>query len=161
MPRHPQSPRVNRFSQRLNGLFEERLVPGSNPPRPWTLTEVAEKTGLSVGYLSRARLGGIDYPGRDKLKALADFFQVHVDYFTQERDAAAEAALLSPGMIESLRRPEVRRVLLRAGELGDEELELMQHLMDYAQGLSKQRKVADEGTQYESTSNSPDAPGDH
>jgi hypothetical protein len=33
----------------------------------------------------------IAYPGPDKLRALATFFEVHVDYFTQEREEAADA----------------------------------------------------------------------
>lgn len=141
MPRHPRARKENRFSIRLNRLFEERLVPNSNPPRPWTLTEVSEQTGIGVGYLSRARLGQIEYPGPDKIRALAAFFGVHHDYFTQDREEAAEAALvLSPEMMETLSKPRMRQILLRAVELGPDELKLLEDMMAYAESLSKRRQ---------------------
>ncbi len=130
MPRQPQSPRENRFSQRLNKLFETRLAP-TDPPRPWTLTEVADATGLTVGYLSKARLGSIEYPGPDKLRALAKFFEVHVDYFTQEREEAASAALVTPTVLATLSKPGIEALLRRAGKLGPDELRLLDDFMNY------------------------------
>ena len=130
MPRQPQAPRENRFSQRLNKLFEIRLAP-TDPPRPWTLTEVADATGLTVGYLSKARLGSIEYPGPDKLRALAQFFEVHVDYFTQEREEAAGAALVTPTVLATLSKPGIEALLRRAGKLGPDELRLLNDFMNY------------------------------
>ena len=130
MPRQPQAPRENRFSQRLNKLFETRLAP-TDPPRPWTLTEVADATGLTVGYLSKARLGSIEYPGPDKLRALAQFFEVHVDYFTQEREEAADAALVTPTVLATLSKPGIEALLRRAGKLGPVELRLLNDFMNY------------------------------
>ncbi len=130
MPRQPQAPRENRFSQRLNKLFETRLA-STDPPRPWTLTEVADATGLTVGYLSKARLGFIEYPGPDKLRALAKFFDVHVDYFTQEREEAADAALVTPAELATLRQPGIEGLLRRAGKLGPDELRLLEDFMNY------------------------------
>ncbi len=130
MPRQPQAPRENRFSQRLNKLFETRLAP-TDPPRPWTLTEVADATGLTVGYLSKARLGSIEYPGPDKLRALAQFFEVHVDYFTQEREEAAGAALVTPTVLATLSKPGIEALLRRAGKLGPDELRLLNDFMNY------------------------------
>ncbi len=130
MPRQPQSPRENRFSQRLNKLFETRFAP-TDPPRPWTLTEVADATGLTVGYLSKARLGAIEYPGPDKLRTLAKFFEVHVDYFTQEREEAASAALVTPTVLATLSRPGMSSLLKRAGNLGPDELRLLDDFMNY------------------------------
>ncbi len=130
MPRQPQAPRENRFSQRLNKLFETRLAP-TDPPRPWTLTEVADATGLTVGYLSKARLGSIEYPGPDKLRALAQFFEVHVDYFTQEREEAADAALVTPTVLATLSKPGIEALLRRAGKLGPDELRLLNDFMNY------------------------------
>ncbi len=137
MPRHAQSSRENRFSRRLKKVHEEHLAP-TNPPRPWTFTEIAEGTGLSVNYISRAFLGMIEYPGQDKLRALATFFDVSVDYFTREKEEDADADLVvTPGMMEALRKPYVRRFLLRAGDLGDEEWKLLDDLSDYARSLFK------------------------
>lgn len=142
MPRQPHSPRETRFSQRLNRLFETHLAP-TTPPRLWTLTEVAEKTGLTVGYLSKARLGAIDYPGKDKLRPLADFFGVHVDYFTQEREDAADAALVTPDMLATLSRSDVAALLTRAGKMGPEELRLLSDLMGYLEKrLQGSRRMA-------------------
>jgi len=121
MPRQPQAPRENRFSQRLNKLFETRFAP-TDPPRPYTLT---------IGYLSKARLGSIAYPGPDKLRALAKFFEVHVDYFTQEREEAADAALVTPTVLATLRKPGMSALLRRAGKLGPDELRLVDDFVTY------------------------------
>ena len=130
MPRQPQAPRENRFSQRLNRLFETRFAP-TDPSRPYTLTEVADATGLTIGYLSKARLGSIAYPGPDKLRALATFFEVHVDYFTQEREEAADAALVTPTVLATLRKPGMSALLRRAGKLGPDELRLVDDFVTY------------------------------
>jgi len=130
MPRQPQAPRENRFSRRLNKLFETRFAP-TDPPRPWTLTEVADATGLTVGYLSKARLGSIEYPGPDKLRTLAKFFDVHVDYFTQEREDAADAALVTPTVLATLSKPGMSALLRRAGKLGPDEMRLLDDFMNY------------------------------
>ena len=139
MPRQPQPSRENRFSQRLNQLFETRLAP-TTPPRPWTLTEVAEQTGLTVGYLSKARLGFIEYPGRDKLKMLAEFFKVHVDYFTQEREEAVGQAQVSPDLLRSMSKPGMASLFARAEKLGPAELELIDDLLTYIESRVKENK---------------------
>src|SRR5215471_20003487 len=75
----PQQSR--QFATLLNHLFATRLTPEG---RPYTLTEVAKATGLSVPYLSILRKGTISAVPVQRAAALARFFHVPLDYFSQE-----------------------------------------------------------------------------
>src|SRR6266704_2381305 len=77
----PDHEQPNQFAVLLNHLFATRLTPGG---RPYTLTEVAKATGLSVPYLSILRKGTISAVPVQRAAALARFFHVPLDYFSQE-----------------------------------------------------------------------------
>src|ERR671938_2046547 len=85
MDAHPESDHdrqsVHQFAVLLNHLFATRLTPEG---RPYTLTEVSKGTGLSVPYLSILRKGTIGSVPFQRVAALARFFQVPLDYFSQE-----------------------------------------------------------------------------
>src|SRR5437660_3350318 len=72
---------LHQFAALLNHLFATRLTPAG---RPYTLTEVSKATGLSVPYLSILRKGTIDAVPVQRAAALARFFHVPLDYFSQE-----------------------------------------------------------------------------
>jgi hypothetical protein len=85
--RDPDSPHP--FAALLNELFATRLTPRG---RPYTLTEVSRATKLSVSYLSTLRSGGIDAVPFDRVDALARFFQVPLEYFSQGSRSSAWSA---------------------------------------------------------------------
>src|SRR2546428_360262 len=72
---------ARQFATLLNHLFATRLTPEG---RPYTLTEVSKATGLSVPYLSYLRKGTINSVPFQRVAALARFFGVSLDYFSQE-----------------------------------------------------------------------------
>ena len=88
--RDPDAP--HQFAALLNALFATRLAPSG---RPYTLTEVSRATKLSVSYLSLLRSGGIDAVPFDRVDALARFFQVPLDYFSQQVSPAERQAALA------------------------------------------------------------------
>ena len=108
--RDHQQPR--QFAALLNHLFATRLAPEG---RPYTLTEVAKATGLSVPYLSILRKGTIGAVSFQRVKALARFFRVPLDYFSQE---GPPVDTLDALVREALAQPLVREVALRAGKVG-------------------------------------------
>jgi hypothetical protein len=108
--RDPAAP--HQFAALLNELFATRLAPSG---RPYTLTEVSRATKLSVSYLSLLRSGGIDAVPFDRVDALARFFQVPLDYFSQQVSPAERQEALA----RAARTQEFgRELLLRAGKVG-------------------------------------------
>ena len=77
----PDHEQPHQFAALLNHLFATRLTPEG---RPYTLTEVSKGTGLSVPYLSILRKGTIGAVPFQRVAVLARFFQVSLDYFSQE-----------------------------------------------------------------------------
>src|SRR5713101_7872990 len=102
MDAHPESDRdrqpAGQFAVLLKHLFATRLTPEG---RPYTLTEVAKATGMSVPYLSILRKGTIS--------------AVPLDYFSQE---GPPVDTLDDLAREALVKPLVRDVMLRAGKVG-------------------------------------------
>src|SRR5438132_8247392 len=76
----PDAQVARQFAVLLNHLFATRLTPEG---RPYTLTEVAKATGMSVPYLSMLRKGTIGAVSLQRAAALAQFFRVSLDYFSQ------------------------------------------------------------------------------
>ena len=74
----------------LNDLFATQLTTdGQGRARPYTLREVAQGTGLSLGYLSKARRGGIAQPSVQTVALLARFFGVSAQVFLAPGTAPA------------------------------------------------------------------------
>jgi transcriptional regulator with XRE-family HTH domain len=130
--RDDQSP--GRFAVLLNQLFATRLAPSG---RPYTLTEVAKATGMSVPYLSILRKGTIGAVSFQRVDALARFFHVPLDYFRQEGPPADP---LDAPVREALAKPLVRELTLRAGKVGTAQcaliLQMLEHADQVMQGLA-------------------------
>src|ERR671932_335167 len=130
MDAHPASDRdrqpAGQFAVLLNHLFATRLTPEG---RPYTLTEVSKATGLSVPYLSYLRKGTINAVPVQRAAALARFFHVPLDYFSQEgRPVDTMDALVR----EALAKPLVREVALRAGKVGTAQRALVLQMLEHA-----------------------------
>jgi len=130
MDAHPESDHdrqsVHQFARLLNNLFATRLTPEG---RPYTLTEVAKATGLSVPYLSILRKGTINAVPVQRAAALARFFHVPLDYFSQEGPPVDTMDAL---MREALAKPLVREVALRAGKVGTAQRALVLQMLEHA-----------------------------
>lgn len=114
------------FAVVLNHLFATRLAPEG---RPYTLTEVSKATGMSVPYLSILRKGTIAAVPFQRVEALARFFHVPLDYFSQ---AGPPVDTLDDLVREALAQPLVREVALRAGKVGMAQRALVLQMLDHA-----------------------------
>jgi transcriptional regulator with XRE-family HTH domain len=110
----------------VNHLFETRLSPAG---RPYTLTDVAKGTGLSVSYLSILRKGSIASVQFERIDALARFFHVSLDYFSQE---ATPVDTMDDLIRDALAKPLVREVALRAGQISLAQRALVLQMLDHA-----------------------------
>ena len=125
LTRDHQQPR--RFAALLNHLFETRLT---SEGRPYTLTEVSKATGMSVPYLSILRKGTISAVPFERVAALARFFHVPLDYFSQEGPPVDTMDDLAR---EALAKPLVREVMLRAGKVGVVQRALVLQMLEHAE----------------------------
>jgi transcriptional regulator with XRE-family HTH domain len=121
-----QHPRPGQVADVLNHLFETRLSPEG---RPYTLTEVAKGTGLSVPYLSILRKGTISSVQFERIEALARFFHVSLDYFSRD---APPVDSMDDLIRDALAKPLVREVALRAGKIGTAQRALVLQMLEHA-----------------------------
>jgi transcriptional regulator with XRE-family HTH domain len=136
-----------RFARLLNRLFLTRLTTDPNGlERPYTLREVAQRTGLSIGYLSEARRGGIENPSVDKIELLAAFFGVRPGYFFGESgEAPREAERHAPGnaprsdaptsLGDALNEPLLDQIVHRAGALSAVEQSMVLEVIGRLEGM--------------------------
>src|SRR2546427_784330 len=133
MDAHPESERdrqpAGQFAVLLNHLFATRLTPEG---RPYTLTEVSKGTGLSVPYLSILRKGTISSVPFQRVAALARFFGVPLDYFSQE---GAPTESLDEQVRMALAQPLSRDLLLRAGKIGTAQRALVLQMIEHAERM--------------------------
>lgn len=120
---------VGKFAELLNHLFETRFGPSG---RPYTLSEVSKGTGLSVPYISTLRKGAIKAVPLEKAKALARFFKVSVEYFTQDGPPEDTANDL---LRDVLSKPLVLEVALRAGKVSVRERALILQMFEHAERI--------------------------
>src|SRR6266705_6577386 len=117
----------HQFAVVLNHLFATQLTPAG---RPYTLTEVSKGTGMSVPYLSILRKGTIGAVPFQRVAALARFFQVPLDYFSQE---GSPTESLDEQVRMALAQPLGRDLLLRAGKLGTAQRALVLQMIEHAE----------------------------
>jgi transcriptional regulator with XRE-family HTH domain len=124
-----------RFQKVLNHLFathRKKDVDGRD--KPYTLREVAQGTGISIGYLSEARRGTIENPSLDKIELLARFFGVHPSIFLEPGPAESNTKGGSDEIADTLRQalaqPLVGQIALRAGAFSEVERSMILEIMD-------------------------------
>ena len=125
----PDHEQPNQFATLLNHLFATRLTPEG---RPYTLTEVSKGTGLSVPYLSILRKGTIGSVPFQRVAALARFFGVSLDYFSQQ---ASPTESLDEQVRLALAQPLSRDLLLRAGKIGTAQRALVLQMIEHAERM--------------------------
>lgn len=141
------------FAVLLNHLFATRLTPEG---RPYTLTEVSKATGMSVPYLSILRKGTIVAVPFHRVEALARFFHVSLDYFSQ---AGPPVDTLDDLVREALAKPLVREVALRAGKVGTAQRALVLQMLNHAEQVLQELAATSRDAESEgSTSSCADRP---
>jgi transcriptional regulator with XRE-family HTH domain len=135
------------IAQRLNRLFETRQPLG----RAYTLAEVVDGVNhaaghnlMSVQYLSQLRNGTRAEPSYSRLAAIARFFGVSVEYFSDEdtfRRSDQELRLLA-----ALEDSGVRHLALCAAGLSEDSLAMVTALIEKvrrSEGLPDQPEASD------------------
>ena len=112
------------FAKKLNKLFETRTKPDGTK---YTQEEVIQGTKgvLTRAYLWKLRTGRAKNPGFNIVQALADFFDVDINYFRVSEDE--EKALLEKAQRNRL----VSEVALRASMFSEETVLAIIKMMEY------------------------------
>lgn len=120
------------FAAVLNWLFRTHLkMTDEGRQKAYTLREVAQGTGISIGYLSEARRGNIENPSLDKLLLLAKFFSVSATVFLEpapSQNTSYNRAQEAP--TPTNREQAVRQIAFRAESFSEVELAMVREMMD-------------------------------
>jgi transcriptional regulator with XRE-family HTH domain len=112
------------FAKKLNTLFEVKTkLDGSK----YTQEEVIQGTHgvLTRAYLWKLRTGRAKNPGFNIVQALADFFEVDINYFRVAEDEEKE-------LLEKARRNKlVSEIALRASMFSEETVLALLNMMEY------------------------------
>lgn len=107
---------------------------------PYALREIADAINaeagaplISAAYISQLRTGQRAEPSHSRLAALAKFFGVSIDYFSEE--IAAEEANRQLEVLVALRDAGVRSVALRAAGLSESSLAAVRAVIENARRL--------------------------
>lgn len=112
------------FAKKLNTLFETKTKPDGSK---YTQEEVIQGTKgvLTRAYLWKLRTGRAKNPGFNIVQALADFFDIDINYFRVSEDE--EKAVLEKAQRNKL----VNEVALRASMFSEETVLAIINMMEY------------------------------
>src|SRR5579871_5094902 len=79
--------------------------------RPFTLQEVSDATGISLGTIGQMRSGKINNPQLNTLRALARYFHVPLRYFDTKTREECFSLLADPTILE---KPTLNEIAFRA-----------------------------------------------
>ncbi len=107
------------FAERLNRLFASVYPPDSEPYTSEDMVRALELRGtrISAPYLSQLRTGQRRRPSQQKMEAIADFFGVHPDYFTNRDESYRRAVEADLDGLELARNPGVRLLMTALAQL--------------------------------------------
>ena len=125
------------LAERLDGLIRRAHPPDRGP---YSLREIAEAINaeagtslISAAYISQLRTGHRTVPSHSRLAALARFFGVGIDYFSDE--ATTEETDRQLEILAALRDDAVRSVALRAAGLSESSLAAVRAVIENARRL--------------------------
>ena len=125
------------IAERLNHLFATVHPAGRGP---YTLREVADAINaeagssiMSAAYMSQLRSGQRAEPSHSRLAAIARFFGVEIEYFSDS--TAADEADRQLEVLAAMRDAGVRSVALRAAGLSEASLAAVRAVIDNARRL--------------------------
>ena len=141
MPKTPREPRESDqlLALRLDQLFETHLAPTG---KPYSVRQVAARTGMSASYLSGLRRGKVTGPGADKVAALARFFGVEMAYFMGSERVELPAATAGDDRLrKALENPLVREIAVTTGDFNREQWDHMLAILEHQVEI---QRIADE-----------------
>jgi len=121
------------LAEKLEKLFNEVRKPNGSK---YTQTEVVEGTNgvLTRVYLWKLRTGRATNPGFHIIKALADFFQVDTNYFSENEESTTEKEITLP---TGRYYEEIRA---RAYKMDDKTQKAILDMMDFILSTQKNEK---------------------
>jgi transcriptional regulator with XRE-family HTH domain len=141
MPKTPREPRESDqiLALRLDQLFATHLDPVG---KPYSVRQVAERTGMSASYLSGLRRGKVTGPGADKVEALARFFGVDMAYFMGSERVELPATTAGDDRLrKALENPLVREIAITTGDFNREQWDHMLAILEHQVEI---QRIADE-----------------
>jgi transcriptional regulator with XRE-family HTH domain len=139
--------RTSVIAERLEHLFTTVHPPGRGP---YSLREVAEAINteagtslISAAYLSQLRTGQRTEPSHSRLSAIARFFGVDIQYFTDDQTAIEIDDQLE--LLAAMRDTGVRAIALRAAGLSETSLAAVQAVIENARRLEHLDDPAETG----------------
>jgi transcriptional regulator with XRE-family HTH domain len=107
----------NTFADRLNVLFATVYPPGRGPHTSVEVITALRNEGITMSapYLSQLRSGNRTNPSHATMDALARFFRIKVEYFTD--DAYCEKLTQELTLLAHLREDGVRHIAARTLQL--------------------------------------------
>ena len=120
------------LAQKVDWLFDLRRTPQG---RQFTYGQVQRQTGnrITASYVWKLRTGAMSNPGLSALEALADFFQVPLDYFSEGGEYLEESVRLTGAMREdgTSRQSTLQMLNKHAETLSDHALQVVLEMAEY------------------------------
>src|SRR5579862_3474198 len=134
------------LAQKVDWLFEVRRHPQG---RPFTYGQVQRATGnrITASYVWKLRTGAMSNPGLCALEALADFFQVPLDYFSQGGEYLEDSLRVAFALPEDrvARQDALQMVTEHVGGLSDEGLRTVMEVVEYVRAHDSHRANGSNG----------------
>ncbi len=128
------------LADKLNHLFDAVRGPGNRPYSNHQVAAAINQRSAAQGgptidhsYIAKLRSGGRAKPSFEIIEALATFFGVKVDYFSDEEAARRIDAQLA--LVAALRDSGVQDIALRASGLSAEGLSTITAIIDQVRKL--------------------------
>ena len=120
------------LAQKVDWLFDLRRTPQG---RQFTYGQVQRQSGnrITASYVWKLRTGAMSNPGLSALEALADFFQVPLDYFSEGGEYLEESVRLTAMMREdgTSRQSTLQMLNTQAESLSDHALQVVLEMAEY------------------------------
>ncbi len=120
------------LAQKVDWLFDVRRTAQG---RQYTYGQVQRATGnrITASYVWKLRTGAMSNPGLCALEALADFFQVPLDYFSQGGEYLEDSLRVAFALPEDrvARQDALQMVTEHMGSLSDEGLRTVMEVVEY------------------------------
>lgn len=120
------------LAQKVDWLFDLRRTPQG---RQITYGQVQRQTGnrITASYVWKLRTGAMSNPGLSALEALADFFQVPLDYFSEGGEYLEGSVRLTAAMREdgTSRQGTLQMLNKHAESLSDHALQVVLEMAEY------------------------------
>ena len=142
------------LSEQIKILFDSVRHPDG---RPFTLQEVSEGSGVSLGTIGQMRSGKLKNPQLNTLRALAQFFSVPLRYFETTTREECYSLITDPAMME---QPRLNEIAFRASGLPPQAQQDILRLIKVFEEEDKQRRENPDPQSTSGFDQDEDSPGD-